>query len=229
MKVAIHQPNYLPWCGYFAKMFHCDVFVFLDDANIPGGQSFVSRTKIRNQAGDQWLTVPVSKAGRPNINNVTIPNLSFREKHLKTLSQVYRKAPYYGELMRVIKPAFEIAGDNLCVFNVALLKLLGEALGISAKLVLSSELGVNSSGDDRLVELVAKVGGSEYVSGPGGENYQNAEKFEAAGICLNIKTYKPIPYESTGFPFIPGLSVIDLLCILGPMAARDVLVYSADG
>lgn len=227
MKVAIHQPNYLPWCGFFTKMLHCDVFVLLDDADIPGGQSFVSRTKIRNGTNDQWLSVPVSKPGRPAINRVAIAQSLFREKHLKTLHQVYGKARFYMEMLEVIRPALETPHDNLCALNTELLRSIAKAIGAQSRLVLSSDLNVQEVGDDRLIQLVRKLGGRSYLSGPGGENYQNREKFEAAGIALEVKSYHPVAYEAQAFPFIPGLSIVDAMAILGPSATRRILNYPA--
>ncbi|WP_243372083.1 WbqC family protein [Microvirga solisilvae] len=225
MKVAIHQPNYLPWCGFFTKMLNCDVFVILDDADIPGGQSFVTRTKIRNGTTDQWFSVPVSKPGRPAINRVAIAQPLFREKHLKTLYQVYGKARFYTEMLDIIRPTLETPHDNLCTLNTGLLRSIAKAVGAQSRLVLSSDLNVEATGDDRLIQLVKKLGGTSYLSGPGGENYQNREKFEGAGIALEVRSYRPVPYETQAFPFIPGLSIVDALAVIGSSATRQLLNY----
>ncbi|HZH12168.1 MAG TPA: WbqC family protein [Microvirga sp.] len=225
MKIAIHQPNYLPWCGFFTKMINCDVFVILDDAAIPNGRSFVSRTKIRNRDNEQWLSVPVSKSGTPPIKDVSISEPSFCDKHLKTLHQNYAKADFYSEMIEIIEPALRARHSNLCALNIQLLRSISKSLGIGSELVLSSDLNVEEKGDERLIQLVKKLGGKCYLSGPGGENYQNKEKFEAAGITLEVKTYRPIPYQTQTFPFVPGLSIIDALAVAGSSATRQVLRY----
>ena len=99
MRVAVHQPNYAPWCGYFAKMFASDAFVFLDDAQLPQGRSYVSRVKVaRGQDADQWLTVPVRKGAKP-IREVELAGEPWAEKHRRTLQHEYAKTPHLEEVL----------------------------------------------------------------------------------------------------------------------------------
>jgi hypothetical protein len=225
MKVAIHQPNYLPWCGFFAKMRHCDVFVFLDDADVPGGQSYVSRTRVRQGEGEQWLSVPISKQGRPPINQVTLANPSFREKHIKTLYQIYGRAPCYQSLIDIVHPALTGDAVSISQINLLLLRSIATAIGIRCQFVVSSDLSIEAVGDERLIQIVKKLGGDCYLSGPGGENYQSREKFEAEGLALEVRTYRPVPYEAPRFSFVPGLSIVDALAVSGPQKTFDLLAY----
>lgn len=223
MKVAIHQPNYLPWCGYFAKMSECDIFIFLDDAQISKG-SYVSRTKIRSKAEPQWLTVPTRVHGQPAIADVSIASEGWAKKHLQTLRQTYSKAPYVDEVMAILEPAYQALGGNLSQANRRLIAVVADYLELELPTCLSSALDVQSASDDRLIELILKVGGTHYLSGRGGANYQDPGKFKAAGIELEMKEYSPVPYEAPRYPFVPGLSIVDALFIQGK-AARDLLRY----
>lgn len=223
MKVAIHQPNYLPWCGYFAKMSACDVFVFLDDAQMSKG-SYVSRTKIRSKGGPQWLTVPTSVHDRPIIADVAIAGGDWTKKHVATIRQTYSKAPYFDEVMAILEPAYQATAANLSQHNRRLIAAISDYLGLGCRQYLSSSFDIQNSSDDRLIELIQKVGGTHYISGRGGANYQDPGKFKAAGIELEVCEYSPIPYDAPRYPFVPGLSIVDTLFIRGK-AARDLLRY----
>ena len=223
MKVAIHQPNFLPWCGWFAKLDACDVFILLDDAQMSKG-SYVSRTKIRSNDGEHWLTVPTRLHDAPRIVDVEIANGNWTKKHLATLRQTYAKAPLVHEVMAVLEPIYAGAGANLSSFNQRLIEAVASYLGIDKPMHLSSSFDVRSTSDDRLIELIHKVGGTHYISGRGGANYQDPAKFSAAGIELDVRTYTPVPYEAPRFQFMPGLSIVDALFVRGK-GARDLLRY----
>lgn len=223
MKVAIHQPNFLPWCGWFAKLAACDAFILLDDAQMSKG-SYVSRTKIRSREGEHWLTVPTRVHDAPRIADVEIANGNWAKKHLATLSQTYAKAPCADEILAMIEPIYAAAGTNLSEFNRRLVNAVATYLGIDKPMHLSSSFDVHDTGDDRLIELIRKVGGKHYISGRGGANYQDPAKFAAAGIELDVRIYSPVPYEAPRFPFVPGLSIVDALFVRGK-AARDLLRY----
>jgi hypothetical protein len=224
MKVAIHQPNYLPWCGYFAKISACDAFIFLDDAQMSKG-SYVSRTKVRSNSGPQWLTVPTKVHVQPAIDDVATAYEAWAKKHLATLRQTYAKAPYASEVMAIMEPEYEAAGHKLGKFNRRIVLAILEYLDIRRPTFLSSAFDVHSIGDDRLIDLVRTLGGTQYISGRGGANYQDPDKFRNAGIELEVCEYRPVPYEAPGFPVLPGLSIVDALFIKG-RAARDLLRYS---
>ena len=223
MKVAIHQPNYLPWCGYFTKIRSCDTFIILDDAQMSKG-SYVSRTRIRSKAGPQWLAVPTKVHDQPAIADVSIAAGNWAKKHLATLRQTYSKAPHFAEVMAILEPAYQIVGANLSQVNRRAIEAISAYLDLERPTYLSSSFDVQSSSDDRLIELIRKVGGTHYISGRGGANYQDPDKFKAAGIELEVCEYAPISYDAPRYPFVPGLSIVDALFIQGK-AARDLLRY----
>lgn len=223
MIVAIHQPNYLPWCGYFAKIMACDTFVFLDDVQLSKG-SFVPRTRVRAGDGERWYTVPVARSAFQSIAAATISDPAWGMKHVRALEQEYRKAPAFGEVMSFLKPLLLGERTGLAESNIALIQEICRFLGLDRRFVLSSSLDVAGAGDDRLIGIVRALGGTEYLSGAGGQNYQDPAKFAAEGQVLTVRSYQPRPYEAPAFPFRPGLSIIDALFILG-RDARDLLTY----
>ena len=224
MRVAIHQPNYAPWCGYFAKMKICDVFVFLDDAQLPGG-SYVNRAQIRNEAGASWLTIPVRRRGPEPISAVEPAEPGWQAAHMRRLQNWYRRAAHYRTIMSLIEPVYATPSARVAEFNMRLIRAVAGYLGIEPRFEISTDLHPEGAGDERNLSLVKILGGDTYVSGKGGENYQDPAKFEAAGIALEVRQYLPIPYQQFNGEFIPGMSILDALFNLGPETGT-VLEYS---
>lgn len=239
MRVAIHQPNYAPWCGYFAKLAQSDLFILLDDVQMPSGRSYVSRCRIGTAAGPAWLTVPVHHAPDEAIRTVRFADQRFARKHLGTLQAQYGRARFFDEVMGRLRPIYEAPGETLAAFNERLIDAVCDYLGLGTPRRRSSELPSQGQGDERLLSLLRAVGASAYLSGPGGQNYQDPARFAEAGIALEVRSYQPLPYDQTigkagaratgaaaAAPgaFEPGLSILDALFHLGA-GARDLLRY----
>ncbi|HYG89055.1 MAG TPA: WbqC family protein [Azospirillum sp.] len=222
MKVAVHQPNYLPWLGYFAKIAHADAFIFLDDVQLPQGRSYVHRTKVYSPSGGAWLSAPIRREERQLIKDVRFADEDWRRRHKATWFHTYRKAPFFEPVMGLVENIFAFETDSLAQFNVRAVSLIADFLGLSCRLELSSAYGVTSSSDDRLVDLVKLIGGNTYISGAGGQNYQHKQKFDNAGIELCIREYKPRPYSQFQGGFVSGMSVLDALFNLGPGAVQHL-------
>lgn len=235
VRVAIHQPNYLPWLGYFAKVANADVFVFLDDVQLPQGRSYVHRTRIHSATGGDWLSAPVRRVERQLIKDVVFADEDWRRRHRATLLHTYRRTPFFEPVMDLVESIFAADTNSLAVFNMRAVTLLADHLGLSCRFELSSAFAVESSSDERLIDLVKAVGGDTYISGAGGQNYQHPDKFERAGIELRVREYAPQPYaqsqgtqsQGTQNPgdFVPSLTVLDALFNIGPAAAVQHLSY----
>jgi hypothetical protein len=226
MKVAIHQPNYIPWLGFFSKMRFADVFVFLDDAEVSTGQGYVYRSQVRNDKGEAiWLSVPTSrKLGEP-IRTVRFADKKWTRTHVNRLTSYYRESRYCAEIVDLIRPLYAEPGELLADFNIRVIEAIAGALKLGCRFKRSSQLGVHGVRDERLVDLVRIVGGSTYLSGKGGENYQDPARFASADIGLEVLEYKPIPYPQGQSDFIGGLSILDALFHVGPEATRKLLRY----
>lgn len=225
MRVAVHQPNYAPWCGHFAKMLVADAFVFLDDAQLPQGRSYVSRVKIaQGRDGEQWLTIPVSKGAKP-IREVAFADEPWAEKHRRTLQATYGKARCFAETMELVGPLYEEPGPSLSDFNIRLTKAVAGHLGWAGEFHLASDHSAEGlTADARIAQLVEAVGGDVYVSGAGGENYQSEAVYAERGVALEVRAYEPVPYERSGWDWVPGLSILDALFHVG-RDAPDALRY----
>lgn len=225
LKLAVHQPNFLPWIGYFAKMKAVDTFVILDDVQMPIGRSYVSRVKLINGGEPRWLSIPCKSNPGAQIKSIEFADEKWPRKHLNGFQINYGKTPFFGEIMDLIRTVYDAPGTNLASFNTRLITTVKEFLGISGQVLFSSDFSVTKTGDERIIELCKQIGSSHYISGTGGMNYQSPEKFERHGIQLEVLKFHAIKYENYRKRFFPGLSILDPLFCLGK-GARDILTYA---
>jgi len=222
MIVAIHQPNYLPYLGFFDKMKNSDIFVIYDDAQF-NKSDFQHRNRIRIYHGWKWLTVPVEKKRIP-INEVKIRNevktwkgVKWSDAHFRDIHDNYKDAPYYSvyadELMRIYKRNYE----KLVDLNMELIRFLMKAFDIDVEIVFSSDLGFTSKSTQRLVEIVEALGGDVYLSGPKGRDYLDVSLFERKGIKVVFQDFKHPVYKQRYEGFVPNMAAIDALFNVGKM------------
>jgi hypothetical protein len=228
MILAAHQPNYLPWCGYFYKLAHCDVFVILDDVQYTK-RSWQNRTRIKGSQGPLWLTQPVLQSGRAWQPTDTVEfnnDVDWRTKHLKSLALNYARTPHTEAILTACRRWF--GGDSstrLVETNTRLIREVAGLLNLRAEIVLSSALAVQQTKADRLVEICRRLGADTYLSGQGARAYQEDELFRAAGIDLVYSDFVPRTYPQLWGEFCPGLSVLDALFNLGADATAEMLAH----
>jgi len=224
MVVAIHQPNFLPWMGYFYKMAKCDVFIFLDNVQF-SKNSFQNRVKIKTPQGAQWLTVPVHFRFGQLTYEVQIDNqTNWREKHLKTFEMNYKRAPFFDEVYSLLKDIYlKAKWTSLVDFNIELIMKICGYLDIKPQTMKASSLDVEGKATELLIGLVKKVGGKIYLSGTGGMKYQDEERFKEEGIELVYSDFVHPIYPQLWSDFIEGLSIIDLLFNMGSESKKFFL------
>ncbi|MDI6840217.1 MAG: WbqC family protein [bacterium] len=229
MIVACHQPNYIPWYGYFYKMRVSDIFVFLDSVQFPRGTSWVNRNRIKSPSGQLWLTVPVKKKGLglQKIRDVKIDNThNWKRSHILSMIHFYSNAPYFDNYIDFFKHIYEKNWVNLLDLNLEMIKKLTNWLEIGTKVICSSELGVAAKGTELLIEICKTLSADTYLSGSVGKKYLDYEKFKKAGINLKYYNFNPPPYPQLWGEFISNLSVVDLLFTCGKKGF-DTLCKSA--
>lgn len=215
--VAIHQPNFFPWLGYFEKIRRADVLILLDSVAYPragsGGMgSWVNRVRLAIQGEARWVTCPLRRMplGAP-IGAVQIDDSQpWRSKLLRTIEANYRKAPQFESGMALIEPLLLEPENNLSAFNIRAIKAIAEHLGLSTRFVLQSTLQYSGKATELLVALVRAVDGSAYLSGDGAIGYQRDELFAENNLGLVKLNFAQQVYCEPS-RFIPGLSVIDYL------------------
>src|SRR5574341_1283639 len=194
MIIAIHQPNYLPYLGFFDKMRQADIFVIYDDAQF-NKEDFQHRNKIKIFHGWKWLTVPVEKKPLP-INMIKIKNrltgkgIKWSDDHLKNIRDNYKDLPYYSTYDNDFGSIYKKSYDKLIDLNIEIIRFLMNAFNIKTKITLASELGFTSKSTERLIDITEALGGDVYLSGPAGRVYLNMALFEDRDIKVEFQDFK---------------------------------------
>lgn len=215
--VAIHQPNYAPWLGYFAKMASANVFVFLNDVQY-SKNGYINRVQIDARGIAKWLTVPVSYDFGNSIDCVQVADSQWRRAHLDTLKTHYGDAPAFAEIFSWLCDIYgRLPQDNLADLNRGLIQALAGRLELACSFRLASKFKTaDLSGDDRLIAIAKAIDPAViYLSGKGGASYQNHEKFARAGLRLTYSEFTHPVYDQGHESFIAGLSVLDALFRVG--------------
>lgn len=226
--VAIHQPNYVPWLGYFYKISRANVFVFLDSVAYSSG-SFTNRNCIKTPTGVAWLSIPVLKAGRSGqpICEVETNNVQpWVHKHITSIRSNYGKAPFFKEVFSLLEPYYRAtseAGRSLAKFNIALIGAIAEYLGLCCQFVRSSELPTSGHKTALLLGICQTIGATTYFAGSGGKGYQEDAMFEKANIATMYSTFAGRTYPQRFGEFAAHLSILDTLMNCGCQGTRALL------
>ena len=214
MIVTIHQPEYLPWLGFFDRIQQSDVFVVLDDVGYQKN-GFINRNKIKTDKGEKWITVPV--VGRsPNlkINEILIDNSKdWKKSQLGSIISAYSKTPYFKEYLDFFKKTFGRKWEKMSELDIYLIENIVEILGIKTKIKVASSIEVDGNSTERLVNICKSLGADTYLSGPGGKDYMDLGLFKKEGINVIFQEFSHPGYNQTFKEqgFISGMSIIDLL------------------
>jgi hypothetical protein len=220
VKVAIVQPSYLPWKGFFDIIFQVDCFVFLDDVQYTV-RDWRSRNKIKQRDGStRWITVPVLGGRNQRIADVKIDRSQpWERKHLEALRHAYAQTPFFDRYFSTLSDILRSGETSLSRLDATLTRAICAWLGLDRRFVFASELAASGSKDDHLIEIVKKVGGTAYLSGPSARDYIRPGRFAEEGIALSYVDYSGYPeYTQTSAPFVHAVTVLDLLFAVGPEA-----------
>ncbi len=215
MIYSVHQPQYLPWLGFFDKIDKSDCFVFLDQVQYKH-REYQNRNKIRTKDGWMWLTVPVRYERGEKIREVRIDNSrNWPSVHLKSLKSWYSRAEFFDKYFPFFEKAYSRKWERLIDLNVEIIKFLLKSLGIKKKIYFESKLDIRAEKTDRIIAIGKKLKSGTYLSGAGGRAYLEEEKFDEAGIKLAYQDFNHPVYRqlfgASGAEFVPFLSVLDLL------------------
>ena len=184
MIVGIHQPNFIPWLGYFFKLSNSDLFIYHDDVQIDYN-GFARRVKIsqpNNIAQEDWLTLPLQSTSRNlDLRSYLINQDLMEKKIIQKLKGKYAGCPYYHETMDELVPIL-FAHKNLTDLNINLIEWIKQKLDILTPCIKSSSFNFNASGQQKIVDLLKKVESSDYLSGIGATNYQETKLYESNRI-----------------------------------------------
>jgi len=220
LRVGIHQPNYIPWIGYFQKIAQCDIFVFFDNAALSLGKSYVSRVEIITATGRKWLTVPIRKQ-QILISNVQIIDTHWQNKHLKTLETAYARSEFKDEILEIVSEPIKHGHKFIADLNISIIKSIYSRLGFDCqpKFMRASELGVTETGRQSIENLLESLNATTYVTGSGTGTKRSIDENSLNQKGINVSYIKNTPFEYVqlgGGSFEAGLSIIDLLFSIGP-------------
>lgn len=215
MKVAIMQPYFLPYLGYFQLVAAVDAFVVYDDIKFTK-RGWINRNRILANGRAEIVTVPVAK-GSDALDvcerELAADYLTQRAKLERRIAAAYGKAPFFATAMPIVSACLATPERNLFRFLHHTLLTVLNHLRVRTPVYISSSLGVPRTlrGQDRVIAICAKLGATCYVNAPGGRELYDHPSFEAAGMGLRfLEPFLP-SYQQFGQFFVPALSVIDPL------------------
>jgi len=216
MILTIHQPEHMPWLGFFHKSSLADCLVLLDNVQFRKNY-FQNRNRIRNATGWSWITVPVHRKSDTLIKDVVIPeNGNWRKKWWNSIYYAYGKCPYFKAYADQMKETIDREWRLLSELNISLIKLLNRFFGIEVDYVCSSDICAEGAASDLILDICRKLGAKVYLSGISGREYLNESDFVQHHIRIAYqKFFHPI-YHQRYEPFEPRMSAMDLLFNHGP-------------
>jgi len=225
MIISAHQPNYLPYLGFFDKMNRSDIFVIHDDVQF-NRSDFQHRNKIRVKNDWKWLTVPVLKCEKyARINEILINNNQVKNKpkwsdmHLRDIHANYKNTPFFESYKDDFYRIYERQYTHLCDLNISIIEFLTKCFDINVEFVRASDLELNTTSTQKLVDMVKELGGTTYLSGEGGINYLDKSMF--GDIKVVFQMFDHPRYVQRYDDFIPNMSAIDALFNIGKLSGLE--------
>lgn len=213
MQITIHQPEHLPWLGLLSKVNAADVWVVLDHVSYRKNY-FQNRNRVSQKGDEIWLTVPVTAPQGTPIASVRIADSpGWQRKYLGRLNQALKieaqTDPRFVDMAKAI--AASNPGDSLLDLNMTLFDWMRDLFDIQTPLIFSSELGVESSKSDLILEICKRLAANRYIAGPSGREYLVTDDFAASGIEVKYFNFRHPTYVKNPPPFMPGMSAADAI------------------
>lgn len=225
MKIAIMQPTYLPWAGYFNLISHADEFVILDDVQF-AAHSWQQRNRIVFQDEAYTLTVPAMVKGRPEqlIREVqTDETQKWRPKHLNILRQAYSRHPHGKAVIALVERVLKCKSLSLADITTELIATFCREMGMNDSFTRSSQLDLGGRKSEHVMAICRHFSADTYLSAAGSREYIEEEGvLRAGGVCVIYQAFDPPSYKQLGTAqFISHLSIVDVAANLGFDGARE--------
>lgn len=222
--IAVLQPGYLPWLGFFEQMYRCDLFVYYDDVQYDK-HGWRNRNRVRSANGPLWLTVPVRHKGlnKPLIREIEIDSANpWARKQIASIEQCYAKAPFARDYLPELRELLSRPWRWLIDLDLTLIEQMCRWLGLERQTCLASELGIPGERSERLLEICRRFEADRYLSGNAAQTYLDVDLFARHGVTVAWQNYHHPVYPQIHGEFIPYLSTLDLLLNAGP-ESLDIL------
>ncbi len=215
MIVTIHQPDFLPWLGFFKRWKQSDIYIVLDDVQFIR-RGWHHRDKIKTVHGIKWLTVPVKKRSRyyQKICDVEIDyHVNWQQRHFNIIKAAYGKSRNFDLVFDALTDIYSKNHRFLIDLNMDFLRFCAAQLGIDTPVLKASSYSTKETKSRKLLELVNAVGGSVYLTGTGSMDYLDEKIFLEAGIEVRWQEYDHPVYPQLHGKFEKMLSVLDYLMV----------------
>jgi hypothetical protein len=223
--VAIHQPNFIPWLGFFYKIYKSDIFVLLDNVQFPK-ESAAARNYIKGKNGSKVLlsvSVKKSEGSFQNYNEIELDYSSkWNIKHLNQIKDAYIKSSYFNLYFPEFESILKTKFYTLAELNIAIIKWVLKHLEITTQVEIASQFDGGGFGrkNNRNLNICLHFGANSYLSGIGAKQYNDESLYEENKVELLYSDYKPATYpQINGNEFLPNLSVLDALFNCGSETA----------
>lgn len=217
MRVSIHQPNFMPWIGYFNKLYNSDMFIFLDNVEC-SKNSFFNRNRFKSGDNTFWLTVPISKKSySQNLKDVNTIDTAWVKKHVKYFKNTHSKTcepDFLESIISIYNDAKNSDTVSLTDFNISLINNIVSFLDIKTKLLKASDMKLNKKlrKQKLVLEILNSTNATSYISGVGAKDYQHDEDFNNANIELKYN-YMP--------EIISKESIVDIILREGKWKTKE--------
>lgn len=229
MNVAMMQPTFMPWQGYFELIARSDIFIFLDNFQF-SIQSFHQRNRLFVDTGRvDWYIVPVLKSisYKSSLNETRIhETIPWRKKMWMRIKTNYKKCDYFDEIEDVLHDWLTRPSLSLASLNIEFIKIICKTLNISPEFRYSSKLFSTGVRSQRVAELLRECRGTRYYCAQGAFSYMSQDAvFPVPDIEVVFQDFHPYPYSQKGSPqqFVPYLSILDSIMNIGPKKTADMI------
>jgi len=212
MKLAIMQPYFFPYIGYFQLLAAVDAFIVYDNIQYTK-KGWINRNRMLRDGKDATFTLPLKKdSDYLDVREREIASDFNRDKLLGQLVGAYRKAPYFKEGLPLLETVIRYQDNNLFGFLLHSIKETCDSLGIGTEIKISSEIAIDHDlkGQDKVLALCKAIGADAYINPIGGVELYSRGDFKASGIDIKFIKSKPVEYPQFDAPFVPWLSIIDV-------------------
>lgn len=229
MIACVHQPNFLPWLGFFAKVAASDIYVVMDNVQFPKN-CWTNRVKVAGNGAPLWLTVPVRRGPLETlIADIEIDHSrDWVKQHRATLEARYSRSSFFKLVYPELADILETRPGRLVELNARLIRWVLDGCCVQTSVVIGSTLNAVGKASQLIVGQCQAVGATAYVAGRGSADYDDMEVYETAGIRYRRQEFQHPEYPQYGLSqFLPGLSIIDALFNVGVQGVGLMLAEHA--
>jgi hypothetical protein len=225
-KLAIMQPYFFPYIGYWQLIHAADSFVIYDDVNYIN-RGWINRNRLLINGEPALITLPLHQASQnKKICDIDLSPASDWLKKLSRMIEVtYKKAPHFAETFPIVEKVLAYESGNLADYLAYQLQTLAAFIGIETRFVVTSRVYGNNdlTAQDRIIDICKREQADIYINAQGGRDLYDAAAFREAGVDLRFISMRPLPYRQRASEFVPYLSIIDALMEVGPSQLRQHL------